>query len=209
MNIVYYFAPGFGFNAQYWKHLKPYFGLGNCFDLDDLHALQQDTPVRRIGIGHSLGFLKLITSSIKFDGLIGLQAFNAFLGWDHSLHQKRTKIYRAFKHNFYKNTQETMRSFYKSSGINDNGVYHTNLMHLSDEMDVLGHGFEMASNIPTLILGSLRDEIVPEALIYDNFQDMPKTSIKFDNSCYHGMGYLNANWVFQQIQQFINDWVVT
>ena len=67
----YLLAHGFGFNNDYWKNLIPLLD-GNIYFLDDPNL---DGSKVYIGIGHSLGFLKLNNSEFKFDALVALQGF--------------------------------------------------------------------------------------------------------------------------------------
>ena len=67
----YLLAHGFGFTNDYWQNLVPLLD-GNIYFFDDLDLDKDKTYV---GIGHSVGFLKLNNSGLQFDALIACRKF--------------------------------------------------------------------------------------------------------------------------------------
>ena len=77
----YLLAHGFGFTNDYWQNLIPLLD-GNISFFND-HNL--DDSKTYIGLGHSLGFLKLNNSGLQFESLVALQGF---LNYRHTIYSE-------------------------------------------------------------------------------------------------------------------------
>ena len=114
---------GFGFDHHFWDRFIPYVSNHTYSRMDLVHINTLVTPVFKddvtIGIGHSLGFLKLCAMEDHFDALIGLNGFLNFLGLSIETRQKRLKEFYAFKKSFIQNPIKTLENFYKRCGADD------------------------------------------------------------------------------------------
>ncbi|WP_168464635.1 hypothetical protein [Wolbachia endosymbiont of Ctenocephalides felis wCfeT] len=155
-----------------------------------------------IGIGHSLGLIKLASLNVKFKALIGIQAFVKFLGFDSQLHRERELELKTMMRNFKISSIDTMISFYKRCGINLRNNYsfsHLNKVKLMQDLKLLTTTHELP-RMPLLILGATDDTIVPPRLIYDNFG----SDVIMHNKGHHSLGLLEHRFVYEQIVNFLN-----
>lgn len=186
------FCSGFGFNHNFWKHLISFFENKQYLYLDDNLNVDGDL----IGIGHSLGMVKLINSGIKFQRMIGLNAFTNFLGNNEKLRRRRMHELNMFESELMRNPQLTMQKFYERCGYlsNSNEIKNLNLLDLKFlKMSVI-------ASENTLIITSDNDTIVPLELIQDNFSD---NQIKIIKNAKHMLGYTEAAIVYKEIMNFL------
>ena len=206
---------GFAFDAQYWQVLQAYFNSHRvlCMDLDYWQQGRRVTPadvscsnLPVVGIGHSLGFIKLLQSGIRFDYLIGLNAFTCFLGFNSVLAVKRARELSLLSQQFVHAPQKTLRSFYQRTGVAVPGVNWSamNFTRLADDLASLVQSVDELPPTPVLILASEDDPVVPPELIWDNFRATPHISVEMLAGGRHGLGYLQAPLVHQRIMSFIH-----
>lgn len=155
-----------------------------------------------IGIGHSLGLIKLASLNIEFKALIGMQAFTNFLGFDSQLYKKRKLELSAMIKHFRMNPIDTLTSFHKRCGINHNFSSHFNKAKLMRDLQSLT-AMHQLPNVPLLILGAVNDSTVPLELIYDNF-GRNKVKIVVHNKGHHCLGLYERDFVYEQIANFLN-----
>ncbi|MBV0900096.1 MAG: hypothetical protein KTV77_05215 [Wolbachia endosymbiont of Fragariocoptes setiger] len=209
MKYCFIFCHGWGFDHKFFQPLiHEYFSQTSyhCLDLgyfekENLHLPQQDDSIF-IGIGHSLGFIKLISLNIKFSALIGIQAFINFLGFNSQLCKTRKLELRTIIQNFQKDPMYTLVSFYKRCKANYDFPNNFNKVKLMKDLELLNLTHRLPC-IPILILGAMNDIIVPPKLIYDNFSRDNKIVIY--NKGYHNLGLCEHNFVHKQITTFINE----
>ncbi|MDD9331104.1 MAG: hypothetical protein PV340_00240 [Wolbachia sp.] len=209
MNYCFLFCHGWGFDHKFFVPLineyffkKPHY----CLDLGYFGKENINFPENStfIGIGHSLGLMKLASLNVKFKALIGIQAFVKFLGFDSQLHRERELELKTMMRNFKISPIETMMSFYKRCGvnlINDNSFNHLDKVKLMQDLKLLTTTHELPC-MPLLILGATDDTIVPPGLIYDNFGNDVK--VIMHNKGRHSLGLREHSFIYEQIVNFLS-----
>ena len=183
------FCPGFSYSPDYWVNLVPllpdftihhmdlgYFGDPIIPDIDE--------PV--IGIGHSLGLIKLMQQNYQFKALIGLNGFVNFLGSDPDIHKRRALELDTFELLIHTSPGIALNFFHHRCGVTLNQLS-LNKERLLSDLDLLRQSFPAPDNL-TLI--ATQDDIVcPPELIWDNFGESEVTML---DSGGHGLGYNQA-----------------
>lgn len=183
------FCPGFSYSPDYWVNLVPllpdftihhmdlgYFGDPIIPDIDE--------PV--IGIGHSLGVIKLMQQNYQFKALIGLNGFVNFLGSDPHIHKRRALELDTFELLIHTSPGLALKFFHHRCGVTLNQLS-LNKEYLLSDLDLLRQSFPVPDNL-TLI--ATQDDIVcPPELIWDNFAD---SKVIMLDSGGHGLGYNHA-----------------
>ncbi|WP_250294746.1 hypothetical protein [Wolbachia endosymbiont of Oedothorax gibbosus] len=154
-----------------------------------------------IGVGHSLGLIKLASLNVKFNALIGIQAFVNFLGFDLRLHKKRELELKAMIQHFQMDPVDTLISFHKRCGVNYNSFNCLNKAKLMQDLELLTTSHQLP-HTPLLILGAMNDTIVSQELIYDNFNKDVKVAMH--SRGYHSLGLCEHHFVYEQIISFCN-----
>ncbi len=202
------FCHGFGFDATFWDRLRPYFIDVNTVYLDlgyfgdKSTTLTYDESVDYIGIGHSLGLMKLLSLNIDFKCLIGLQGFVNFTGFDEQLQRVRKRELMSLTRHFLRSPEITLNQLYQRTGVpwalSQKPPLHLPL--LTKDLALLA--LSMPITAPMLILGANDDKIVPPELIEDNFAHHPQVQIEIINQVQHGLGYFKPGVVFDNVMRF-------
>ena len=220
------FCHGWGGTINFWNNLKNIFDLnlatnylnistffldlgyfGNPIDSIPFELLD-DPELEFIGIGHSLGLIKLLNLNIKFKALIGLQSFINFLGIDLKLRVLRTKALNLLIKNFALDPLATLENFYRTIGFNNfrfNQQLQLDQFRLQKDLNLLSLEVQLKSNIPILIIGAKDDIIVPPALLLDNFSNYSSVEIKMLSDGGHGLGFKHPETIYNNITQFLYD----
>ena len=208
------FCHGFGFDATFWEPLRPYFSEMNTIYLDSGYfgaplSLQNPDcePTDFIGVGHSLGLMKLMSMSLNIDFkyFIGLHGFVNFLGFDEQLHRRRNRELMHLTRHFSHSPEATLLQFYQRTGVAlDLSQKHTfNQIKLSNDLASLAHAVSIPKDVPMLILGSNDDKITPPELIEDNFSHLSQVTVHIINQAQHGLGHLKPDVVYDKIRFFL------
>lgn len=235
------FCHGWAGNISFWDNLKlffdnnvsnnieiqyldlGYFGNNDSikqFSYNNLSTyIHQNKQLKFIGIGHSIGLIKLLSLNIEFKALVGLQSFINFLGNDPLLNQKRKLEWLSLKQQFKHNPLDTLRSFYKLANLNPSFIenlcnkkelfnkkdqrYFLNENFLTQDLELLSLGFSLPKGVPTLIVGAMDDVIVPPVLIFDNFSHLKHTKVDMLDTGQHSIGYRSAGLIYQKIKFFL------
>lgn len=207
MNRIFIFSSGFGFTQKYWQFLAPRFQEDEIvyFEEHIPSSFGTDRNIEYIGIGHSLGFLKLVQSNINLKYLIGLNAFTHFLGKGHFLFKKRKREYDIFKANFQNNPRLTMQKFYKNCGSAEyeENFNDLNIENLVKDLNLLESYIDINRNCPIMIVNSTDDNIVPEEITRDNFAANNNLTRCLLAHGGHMLGYRNSEEIFKLIKGFI------
>ena len=194
-NILYILSCGFGYTKEYWQNLVPildgdivFFEEGMIFD---------KVYEKRIGIGHSLGYLKLNNSGIQFDYMIGLQGFLNFCGKDERIKNIRLNYLDRVISDFNDNYESTVSSFQKRCGCNTNLPKNADIKDLYMMKESFKH-----NKVKTKIIGSLKDRIVPFSIIEDNFKDIDEVEIECIDEIGHSLGFNEPMYVLEVIREF-------
>lgn len=207
------FCHGFGFDTQFWERIAPYFSQEKCsfIDLGYFGNRVDNTYLcnqRVIGIGHSVGLSKLISMYSNFDYLIGLNSFVNFLGSDQIERKKRQKELNALRLSFLKDSDSAIRNFYIRCDIEEliecTDFSNLNRDLILSEFEWLRKEYKLPE-VPTLILRSNDDLVVPPAITSDNFSK--QQYIKIDNIMNggHALGFRKPLEVYRKIMSFLND----
>lgn len=207
------FCHGFGFDTQFWERIAPYFSQEKCsfIDLgyfgnrvDNTHLCNQKV----IGIGHSVGLSKLISMYSNFDYLIGLNSFVNFLGSDQIERKKRQKELNALRLSFLKDSDSAIRNFYIRCDIEEliecTDFSNLNRDLILSEFEWLQKEYKLPE-VPTLILSSNDDLVVPHAITSDNFSKQQYIKIDSIMNGGHALGFRKPLEVYRKIMSFLND----
>jgi len=214
--IRFVFCHGFGFNNHFWDNLAPYFIKENCTFIDLGYFRKPSCPIafheqKLIGIGHSLGLLKLLALNKNFECLIGLNGFVNFLGHTDPLRRKRQLELKALKQGVIKKPIETLSAFYARCGLPE-WIYQGFMSDLDVNVILSELAFLKTSHrvppIPMLILASNDDSIVPPQIIEDNFSNHAHVKQACIHHAQHGLGFLKPHAVYENIMSFLDQYVV-
>ena len=207
------FCHGFGFDTHFWERIAPYFSQEKCsfIDLGYFNNRTENQYLHDqaiIGIGHSIGLSKLISMYSNFDCLIGLNSFINFFGSDQTIYQKRQKELKALRSSFLKDAETTLRSFYLRCGapelIECNDFSNLDLDLILSDLQWLQKEYKLP-NVPTLILSSNDDMVVPHSIISDNFREKPWVKQASIMDAGHVLGFRKPGEVYEKIMSFVND----
>lgn len=223
--MTYLLCHGLGFTNDYWKNLIPlmsnaYNGAKFAF-FDEHFCLVPNEDY--IGIGHSIGFLKLNNykmnhSLVKLKALIGLQGFLNFCGTLQPYRSERLKTIDKMISICSKDYQKFLIFFHKVCGYSTEADEVFPYLEISKEkliedLKLMKNAYKHCG-IPTLIIGSFEDSIVGPYILRDNFVNRTKpTTEKVDNflpihlrfvkGINHTLGYSKSGEVFKIIRQFL------
>jgi pimeloyl-[acyl-carrier protein] methyl ester esterase len=204
------FCHGFGLDQHYWQPIIPFFKdyQLHFWDLgyfnEKPHVIYPESQPL-IGIGHSLGMIKLLSSSIQFQSVIGLNAFTSFLGYEPQLYQMRRIEIQQMQKQFHLRPERTLTSFYQRAGITFMHPQTINTSCLSEALNSLNNPFELTpSHRNLLIIGSQDDPIVPQAIILDNCRKHPQIQYKFLPYGQHALGQVYVQETSSIIREFIH-----
>ncbi|MDR2735457.1 MAG: alpha/beta hydrolase [Puniceicoccales bacterium] len=195
-------AHGFGFDHSYWGNfINRLNGQKWMFFKDNLVL---DPREKYIGLGHSLGFAKLSNSTLNFDILVGLQCFCNFLGNGEKLRRLRKPHLDRMVSSVHDNPTAHLEQFYNSCGQGIIPKSKPDTDRLAMDLQMLYNSF-LPRQLPTLIIGGTKDEIVPKSLIEDNFRSHSQVTIKYLDLAGHTLGYDLASEVIKTLIEFIRD----
>ncbi|MDR1906957.1 MAG: hypothetical protein LBQ03_01940 [Puniceicoccales bacterium] len=194
----YLLAHGFALTNDYWKHLVSqldgkiyYFGDGTI-----------DPNRAYIGIGHSLGFLKLNNAPFKFSHLIGLQGFLNFCGNRHALRKVIEPKLDAIIQNFEADPTETLKKFYQPYPYLTPAPEILAKKTLLSELKMMKKSYPHCG-VPTRVIGTRRDRVIPSAVIRDNFSRKEAISMRIlDLNIDHTLGWHSPEIVAHEIKRF-------
>lgn len=207
------FCHGFGFDTQFWERIAPYFSQEKCsfIDLGYFGNRVDNTYLcnqRVIGIGHSVGLSKLISMYSNFDYLIGLNSFVNFLGSDQVERKKRQKELNALRLSFLKDPDSAIKNFYIRCDIEEL-IECTDFSSLNRDLILSEFGWLQKEyklpEVPTLILSSNDDLVVPHAITSDNFSKQQYIKIDSIMNGGHALGFRKPLEVYRKIMSFLND----
>lgn len=215
MKQLFIFASGFAFNNTFWapiiSRFKENLPSFNYYYLENLppnsNCCNTHTPLQCIGIGHSLGLIKLLNASLPFTHLIGLNSFTNFLGNAPHLNKQRTEEYNLFKKQFNKNITVTLKKFYSRCGLLDDSFLlrtaHNTCTQLEKDLNLLTKKVSFPLNTKNLIINSLDDQVVPDSITNDNFSNQTNVQIKKLNHGKHTLGFVHTEAICTEIIDFI------
>ena len=198
-DYTYILAHGFGFNNDYWQNLISYLP-GKWRFFEPGMSLAGDR--KYIGIGHSLGFLKLNNSGLWFDYLVGLQPFLNFCGTDRRLHEFRKQQLDKVISDFKLDAEQFLKNFRCQCGYLG-AVALDNPEQLAAEFSLMQLSYPH-NGVKTLVLAGKDDQVVPYSLVIDNFLGIAQVTIDELSGTKHVLGYKKPEAVALKISEFIN-----
>ncbi len=212
MRRCFIFCHGFGFDKNFWNNLIPFFKEDSYISLDlgyfgnseRLPSIDYNTIL--IGVGHSLGFVKLLELEERLSCLIGLNAFLNFLGNNLNLRKKRYQELESMRNSFLKYPCLTLKRFYKRcQGPNQvESLAKLRKERLEKDFSSFFRTFYIKRDIPVLLLGSKDDPIVSTQVIEDNFVCYDNVDIQLLDQGKHALGFLEATEVYKRIRSFLH-----
>ncbi len=200
--MMYLLCHGFGFCNDYWKNLIPFLDHEYAFyDKDFTPSTENDY----IGIGHSLGFLKLNNSRINFKALIGLQGFLNFCGEEIERKERLQKTLDRMTAKCLLDHKRFLKFFYSLCGYsNSTDLSKIKPEQLLQDLELMRHSYTHC-NAATLIIGSKYDRVVEHAILLDNFENKMNIRLEYINNVNHTLGFHEAKNVFDLIKNFIEE----
>lgn len=208
MTYAFTFCHGFGFDSSFWNRLKTYFQNYACtfrdvgYFSDPICSQNYPHPMMHIGVGHSLGLLKLLNDdqSIHYDAYVGINSFFNFLGQGSDLYPQRLYEWKVFSENFCKNPNLTLKNFYKRCGVvdamssvpSDDGI-----IRARHDIQMLRHRVDIPHDKPILMLHARNDPVMPHAL---QMQDCDSCIVH--QSCptgFHALPQHDPQWCYEAI----------
>lgn len=208
MKLCFVFSHGWGFDKKIWDILGKKFPKDNCIFLDQGYfsdkelSILDDGKTTFIGIGHSLGFIKLLELKVKFSALVAIQGFLNFLGHGQHLYCKRSLELETMKRHFEIFPFKTLQSFYTKCGIDFPNISALDKELLRKDLNQLSLKFELPKEVPLIVLASKDDVVVPPELVRDNFKN---ERIFFHDKGLHGISALNCDFIFNKIMDFLDE----
>jgi pimeloyl-[acyl-carrier protein] methyl ester esterase len=180
------FCHGFGYDEDYWQFLIPYFADFEIYGLDlgyygkPYIKLPNNPGQKILGIGHSLGFLKLCQMNLKLDLLVGLNPFVDFLGKERILRRKRELELKMLRSSLLKSPQKCLEEFHARCGAHhDRSKFESlSLPAIHQDLDSLATtislpaGKKIANKI--FLLASEDDPVVPREIVLETCHAMNK-----------------------------------
>lgn len=224
---TYLLSHGFGFNDSYWDNFIRYLEQHNQAKASANKAsinyeffsedFKPDNQKEYIGIGHSIGFLKLNNFKLKhpemnLSALIGLQGFLNLCGSDPEQKKLRQKNLDRMIKIFSKDLLSSLIFFYGICGYPTDKSIPADLSEdkLMEDLELMKSAFEFCS-VPTLIIGSQDDVVIDRNILQDNFGKLldggsvPTVQLRFINGVGHTLGFSEPKEVFEMIQKFLKD----
>lgn len=199
--MTYLLCSGFGFDNGYWKNLIPLLdGEYEFFDSSFNSFERKDY----VGIGHSLGFLKLNNSGIKFQALVGLQGFLNFCSGEPSRNSFLQKNLNRMMMNCERDTERFLEFFRNLCGYEERVEKNFSKEELRKDLESMKYSYEHCS-VPTLIIGSEQDKIVEPRILQDNFSNNPSIQLKYVDEVNHTLGFSKSAEVFKIIKAFLKE----
>lgn len=195
----YLLCHGFGFTNTYWKNLIPLLD----YEYEFWYKNFITSPGKiYIGIGHSIGFLKLNNSGIKFKALIGLQGFLNFCGTELNQKNIREKNLNRMIELCSQNPTNFLNFFHKTCGYLEETLEYPTKEELISDLNMMKHSYPHCK-IPTLIIGSNSDKIVDPSILEDNFSNEKFVQLQYIDNVPHNLGYSKPKETFDMIKNFL------
>jgi pimeloyl-[acyl-carrier protein] methyl ester esterase len=143
----------------------------------------------------------------NFEYLIGLNSFINFLGSDQTIYKKRKKELQALRSSFLKDSDSTLRNFYFQCSAQElikyNDFSNLDLDLILSDLQWLQKEYKLPE-VPTLILSSDDDIVVPNIITSDNFSNQPWVKRARITEAGHAVGFRKPAEVYEKIMSFLN-----
>ena len=201
MSIGFVFSPGWSLGRDFFKPLS------ECLKTYPQVYLKDNPDLREgiwIGIGHSLGFARLL--SLPLQGVVSLSGFVRFCAHTSSQNGTATRVMNRMITKFKANPHEVLKDFYKQAAMENfltRALISFNKRQLLVDLELMKR-MDLTSElsglrIPILSLAAKDDKIVPFALTQETFQS--STTLEKGG---HAIALTQADWCAKEI----NNWIV-
>jgi len=187
------FSHGFGFTPRFWDNLLAYNRAYPVINIDWHQSLPSLPPGEDyIGIGHSLGFMRLCNLNIKWRKVVSINGFTHFP--DFSYEGELDKMLAIWQERYY---HKIMGNFYRKCGLIDN-MPKMDFTKLSQDLLYLKEEKIELPPIEKLFLQAGRDQIINKvkAEYY-----LPQVLICEEAG--HILGLEKPLWCWENIEKFI------
>lgn len=208
------FCHGWASHPNFWNNLKEYFLDIPCifWDLGYFSPINCSLPNNQelsewVGIGHSLGFLKLLQSSLPLKTFIGIQGFINFIGHHPDLQKIRRKELSSMLYHFKYESIKVVSAFQKRCElpvIGSNTDLNIDIL-LSDLLLLEKDYASLVPNRPFLLFGSQKDIIVTPDLLKDNFARNPNARLVMHENANHNLGFQDGKFIYENVRKFMRD----
>ncbi len=208
MKFCLVFSHGWGFDKKFWNILGQKFSRDHCIFLDQGYFGQRELSIPDdgrtifIGIGHSLGLIKLLELEVRFSALVAISGFLNFLGYGQPLYCKRSLELENMKRHFEIFPFKTLQSFYARCKVECQNISALDKELLRKDLNQLSLKFDLPKEIPLLVLSSKDDVVVPPELIRDNFKN---ARVFFHDKGGHGLNLFNCEFIFTKIMALLDE----
>ena len=202
MKKMFVFCHGFSLTPDYWNSLLPYFSKENIQTWDVYDPKFQYTYLpdfEYIGVGHSLGLIKLLQSQIPWKCLIGLNAFIDFIAEDDNRRQQLIRM----QHQFLVKPSLTVNNFHQRCGLPKADVQFT--PQLATDLQAMHQVYDLPKSTPCLILGANDDIVVPPSVMRHNFQNLDNVNYHLFDTGRHSLGFTEVEKITHYITEFVYD----
>jgi len=222
MNYAFVLMHGWGSNGDYWQNLTTYLDKnGSDYFIYEQGYFSSSPETTKeelqnfidahsndqiIGIGHSIGFIKLLETDVEFDYVFGLQSFTNFLGSNKSTFKIVTEHFKTFVLEFTQNHVQMLKENYISSRIYeyfDEALFGENNINYSLLMKDMKSLKEDKANLLEKvgenyhIFATIDDMVVPSFIVKDNFSEEKVTFL--DVGAGHSLGIFHSELVAKEI----------
>jgi pimeloyl-[acyl-carrier protein] methyl ester esterase len=213
MKIKFVLCHGWGYKKSFWDNLfKDQLQKYSTIILDigyfqspHLPKIEKEEDTLLIGIGHSSGLIHLSKYDARFDLLIGINSFVDFLGHFSPFYDLRLKELEHMIKAFKINPSITIKRFHNRCGREYEFLAeHLNRDLSLSHLELLKTSFSLQPQIPTLILSTKNDLVVPPEIIYYNFKDYSNVEVETLDMAYHVPSLYESTLLYSKILNFIS-----
>ena len=207
------FQSGFAIGNTYWDRIVEFFRSRenandvSIFFLDKVSDIDLSVYDYVVGIGHSLGFVKLIMSGIEFDAIVGIQAFVNFCGQEHRIRLQRLKELDEMYERLQRDASSELARFYAACGlseISDTLMETCCFDELCRDFKLLYRDDIRFPSAASLQIYSRFDGIVPNIITLSDFGLKKNVTISLVNHMHHNLGYDKHHMVANLILEYIS-----
>ena len=205
---------GWASHPSFWDTLRQHFKDVPClvWNLGYFSPINCPLPKESelsewVGIGHSLGFLKLLQASLPLAAFIGIQGFTNFLGHNPALQRIRRKELNTIIALFETHPEEVVASFRRNCQFPPYGpTGHMDKDRLLSDLKLLATDYsDIMPSSPSLILGSKKDTVTPPQLLRDNFDSDHQATVVFMEAPGHNLGFQDSASAYRHIKSFVQN----
>lgn len=207
----YVFCHGFGFDASFWNHLKPYFEGEETFYCDLGYFGERRFPSKiltdqfnYIAIGHSFGLIALLDLPIPWSCVLGLNGFVDFLGNEPVLKAARLREWTALQARLKRSPMVTLSLFYKRVGVLNTPAWEAmDEARLQEDLERLVIPPPPSSFNKMILLSAKDDVVVPPSLIEDNLKRHSEIRLDYVDEGKHALGHALPHVVSSWCRQYV------